>query len=249
LRYAVNPHLALRAAAYTAFRAPTLDNLYRAFSVPSGIFQANPALTPERLKGGEAGFDITTGRLRLQATAYYNRIEDLITSRNLDFSELPPGFFFGSRNINAGQAKSQGAELEADWRFDAHWQGALSYTYADSEITENDLDPASVGKQIGGVPRNRASLSITYRSPMGWRITPQLRWLQSSYGDNDHTLGVDEQLITDLSGAYALNDRTEFFVNIENLFDRRYIADNSGFNPPLRGTPLSAVAGVRLRFD
>lgn len=40
LRYRLGGGLALRAAAYRAFRAPTLDNLYRAFSIPGGFSSA-----------------------------------------------------------------------------------------------------------------------------------------------------------------------------------------------------------------
>ncbi|HEU0065648.1 MAG TPA: TonB-dependent receptor, partial [Sphingomonas sp.] len=41
----------LRAAAYTGFRVPTLNELYRPFVVFPVTTQANAALTPERLKG------------------------------------------------------------------------------------------------------------------------------------------------------------------------------------------------------
>jgi outer membrane receptor protein involved in Fe transport len=245
VRYQLTEELAVRGAAYTAFRAPNLDNLYRAFSVPFGVFQPNAALIPESLEGGEVGFDLTTETVRLQVTAYYNTIEDLITSRNLDFSELPPGFFFGSRNINAGSAEAQGFEAEAEWALSPEWSTRFAYTFADSEVTENALDPASVGKQIGGVPKNRASVSLTYESA-GWRVTPQFRWLEKSFADNAHTLAVDEQSIVDLSVSYRLTDDVEAYVQVENLFDQDYIADNSGFNPPLRGTPLSAFFGLRV---
>jgi outer membrane receptor protein involved in Fe transport len=247
LRYALTTVIALRAAYYTAFRAPTLDNLYRAFSVPFGIFYANPALVPETLRGGEIGFDVRTERLTLQATAYHNTIEDLITARDLGAAELPPGFAFGSRNINAGKARSRGLELEAHWRMGAGLGAELAYTYADSQITANELDRGSVGRQIGGVPRNRASVGISYDSPKGWRVTPQLRWLESSFGDNDHTLPVDAQRIVSVTASYPFTARLEGFVEIDNLFDERYVADNSGFNPPLLGTPLTAFIGVRAR--
>src|SRR5439155_24375416 len=95
-RWAVTPQVALRAAAYKAFRAPTLDNLYRAFATPSGIFFGNPALKPETLPGAEAGFDLNRGGLRLQVTAFTNTIRDLITFAPLAESELPSGFFFGT---------------------------------------------------------------------------------------------------------------------------------------------------------
>ncbi len=246
MRYAFTQHLALRAAVYTAFRAPNLDNLYRAFSVPQGIFYSNPALVPERLEGGEAGLDVHAGALRLQATLYYNTIDDLITYRNLADSELPPGFFFGSRNINAGKARAQGAELEADWAIGGAWSAAFALTYADSQITENPLDPASVGQQVGGVPRGRANVSVSYARGQRWRVTPQLRWIEESYADNDHTLRVDAQTLVDLTATLAVNGKIETYLSIENLFDASYVADNSGFNPPLRGTPFSAYVGVRV---
>jgi outer membrane cobalamin receptor len=248
VRYALTETLALRAAYYTAFRAPTLDNLYRAFSVPFGIFYANPALVPENLKGGEVGFDVHSGPLRMQVTAYTNSIDDLITSRNLDFSELPAGFFFGSRNINAGKARSRGAEIEAQMQVATGLSAQFAYTYADSVITANDLDPASVGKQVGSVPRNRASVGLSYTGPRGLRITPQFRWVQSSFADNDHTLPVDEQHIVDLAASYPVSEALEVFLHIENLFNVHYVADNSGFNPPLRGTPFSAFVGARVQL-
>jgi len=248
VRYSVNHAFALRGAYYKAFRAPTLDNLYRAFSVPFGIFYANPELVPETLRGGEVGFDVHVAHLRTQVTAYTNSIDNLITSRTLQFDELPAGFFFGTRNINAGTARSRGLELESQMDIATGWTAAVAYTFADSRITDNPLDPISVDRQIADVPENRASVSVTYETHWGLRITPQFRWLQSSYGDNDHTLPVDAQHIFALSSSYSVNEFAQVFVNIENLFNEHYIANNSGFNPPLRGTPFTAVAGVRVRL-
>ena len=248
VRYSLTNAFALRAAYYKAFRAPTLDNLYRAFSVPAGIFYANPELVPETLKGGEVGFDVHVSHLRTRVTAYTNDIDNLITSRTLEFNELPPGFFFGTRNINAGKARSRGIELETQMDIATGWTAGAAYTFADSRITGNALDPDSVNRQIADVPQNRASLSVTYESPWGLRITPQFRWLQSSYGDNDHTFPVDSQHIVDLSASYSISKAAEVFVHIENLFNEHYIANNSGFNPPFRGTPFTAVAGARVRL-
>lgn len=249
LRYAVTPQFALRAAAYKAFRAPTLDNLYRTFSTPIGIFYGNAALKPETLKGGEVGFDINRGGLRVQVTAYTNTIDDLITARNLDFSELPPGFFFGSRNINAGSARSRGAEAEADLAVGGGWSANLGYTFAASTITDNPLDPASVGLQQAGVPRHKLAAGFTYATAAGWRVSPQLRWVSRTYGDNDHTLPVDAHFVVDLAASYPVTPKLEAFVQVENLFDNSYIADNNGFEPRRLGTPFSAMAGFRWVLD
>jgi outer membrane receptor protein involved in Fe transport len=249
LRYALTPELALRAAAYKAFRAPTLDNLYRTFSTPFGIFYGDAALKPETLKGAEAGFDVDREGMRLQVTAYTATIDDLITARNLDPGELPPGFFFGSRNINAGSARSRGFEAEWDWAPAPGWSLELGYTFADSVIIDNPLDAASVGRQQAGVPRHRFSGGLTYAAPSGWRVSPQLRWVSRSWGDNDHTLPVDAHFVADLAASYPVTPRLDAFIRIENLFDKRYIADNSGFEPRRIGTPFSAFLGMRWRMD
>ena len=249
VRYAVNDEFALRAAAYKAFRAPTLDNLYRAFATPSGIFFGNPALRPETLDGGEVGFDVNRGPLRTQVTAYTNTIKNLLTFANLPDNQLPPGFFFGTRNINAGEARSRGVEAEVNWLAGNGWTLNAGYTYADSTITQSVLDPASVGKQQGGIPRNKLSGGVTYEGLGGWRISPQVRWVSKSWGDNDNTLPVDAHVVADLAASYPITKKLEAFVQIENLFDRRYVADNNGFEPPRIGTPLTAFVGARLVLD
>jgi outer membrane receptor protein involved in Fe transport len=248
-RYALSSNFALRTAAYTSFRAPNLDNLYRAFSVPFGIFEPNSQLKPERLKGGEVGFDVNLGRLTGQFTAYTSEITDLITFRNLAPSELPSGFFFGTRNINAGKAKADGVEATADWLFAPGWKATFGYAYMDSRIVENEFDPASVGKQTAGIPRWQASAGLSYIDPRGWRVSTRLRWLDKSWGDNDNTLPQDAHFVVDASVAYAFSKSCEAFLNIENLFSRRYVADNSGFNPPLFGTPFTAFAGLRVKLN
>jgi outer membrane receptor protein involved in Fe transport len=248
-RWSVTSDFALRAAAYNAFRAPTLDNLYRAFATTSGIFFGNPALRPESLSGAEAGFDVNHGGLRVQVTAFDNRIKDLITFAPLPDDQLPAGFFFGTRNINAGRAHSRGVEAEADWAISPAWSATLGYTYADSVVTQSDFDPASVGKQQGGVPRHRFSASVTYAAPAGWRITPRLRWVSKSWGDNDNTFPVDEHVVADLAASYPIARKLEGFVQVENLFDSRYISDNSGFELPRLGTPFSAFVGLRWVID
>ena len=246
VRYALGGGFALRAAGYRAFRAPTLDNLYRAFSIPGGIFYGNPDLRPETLVGAEGGVDYDKGPLRVQATIFANRIRNLITSRPLADDELPSGFFFGSRLINAGRATSRGFEAEAGLRLSKRLEATLAYTFAHSVVTSNPLDPASVGLQQAGIARHRFSASLDWTGPLGIRLSPRLRYVSRTNGDPDGQLHTDPHFIVDVAANVPLTRQLEGFVQVENLFDRRYIADNSGFSPPLLGTPLTAFAGIRV---
>ena len=54
----VTREVALRASVYRAFRAPTLNELYRPFQVGTVLTAANDRLRPETLWGGELGTQI-----------------------------------------------------------------------------------------------------------------------------------------------------------------------------------------------
>jgi outer membrane receptor protein involved in Fe transport len=249
IRYSVGGGLALRAAAYRAFRAPTLDNLYRAFSIPGGIFLGNPDLRPETLEGAEIGFDMERSGLRIQVTGFANRLKNALTFSPLAVAELPPGFFFGSRIVNAARARSRGVEAEANWSAGRRLEGYLTYSFADSEVTANAFDPASIGKQQPGIPRHKVTAGMTWSGPGGLKLTPQMRYLPRSNGDSSGLLKVDAHFIVDLAASLPVAPGLGAFAQVENLFDADYVADNSGFNPPLRGTPLTALAGIRVTLD
>ncbi|WP_419828246.1 TonB-dependent receptor [Sphingomonas sp.] len=248
VRYQLPAGFALRGAIYRAFRAPTLDNLYRAASVPGYILYGNAALKPETLEGAEAGFDLERGTMRLQATAYASRISNFLTYRYLDPATLPAGFDIGARLINAGRARSRGVEAELSWRPAPSLEATLAYTYADSIVTRNPEDPASVGAQQPGIPRHRASAGMDWIGPYGIRLSPRVRYLSRTNGDPDALYRTDAHFIADLAASAPLRHGIEAFAQVENLFDRRYVGTNDGFTAPLYGKPFTAVAGFRLKL-
>lgn len=248
VRYSLGSRFAVRAAAYRAFRAPTLDNLYRAFAIPGGIYYGNPTLKPETLEGAEFGVDYQDGPLRFQATAFANRLKDVLTTRNLTEEELPPGFFFGGRQINAARARIRGVEAELNWRIVPSLNATLAYTYADSVITENPEDPASIGVQQASVPKHRFSAGADWTGPHGITVSPRVRYVSRTNGDADGFLRTDRHVIVDLSGGVELIRGLQLFAQIENLFDRRYVSQNDGFSAPLLGTPFTVTGGVRVKL-
>lgn len=249
IRYQLPAGFALRGAIYRAFRAPTLDNLYRGASVPGYILYSNAALKPETLEGAEAGVDLDRGSVRFQATVYTSRISDFLTYRYLDPATLPAGFNIGARLINAGRARSRGVEAELTWRPTPKLSTTLAYTYADSIITRNPDDPASVGVQQPGIPRHKVSGGVDWSGPYSIKMSPRVRYLSSTNGDPDNLYRTNAHFIVDLAASAPVRHGIETFVQIENLFDRRYIGTNDGFTAPLYGKPLTAMAGFRLKLD
>src|SRR4030095_8142949 len=72
----VTREVAVRGSAYRAFRAPTLNELYRPFQVGTVLTAANDQLRPETLWGGELGMQIIIEGLSVQATGFWNELSD-----------------------------------------------------------------------------------------------------------------------------------------------------------------------------
>jgi len=253
-RYALSDVFALRGAYYQAFRAPTLDNLYRGFASNGGIYYPNSALQPETLDGGEIGVDLTSQRLRAQVTYYRTTVHNLITTATLQSDQLPPGFFYGGRLVNAASALVQGVEGELSWRIGGGFSSTVGYTWAQSVYTSNPTDPLSVGQQLTDVPRNSASAAVTYESTRGWRISTDTRYVSATAWTNaEHTnpgfpyqAAADPHFVVDLDASYPINTRLTIYLQIENLLDRHYIVNPGPFNPPEYGTPFQVFFGARV---
>lgn len=263
-KYSFDSNWALRGAYYQSFRAPTLDQLYRTYAdTTAGIYEGDPFLSPETLEGEEIGIDYDLPGLRSQFTLYNSDIQNLITQRNLDPSEYPGilgvtcGFDSATftylactRNINAASAVARGFEAEVNWEIGGGFSSMWTYTYADSRYTKNPIDPSAVGHRLEGVPRHNASASLTYADPAGWQATTVLRYISQSYGDAHPADGLiqNARFVVDVSASYDITQNVQAFLSVQNLFDKRYIASNSG-SAPILGTPLRVMSGVRLKWE
>jgi outer membrane receptor protein involved in Fe transport len=260
-RYQLDDDFALRGAYYQSFRAPTLDELYRTYAdTTAGIYEGNPFLLPETLEGEEVGLDFNRPGLRSQFTFYDTTISNLITQTSLNSSQYLSllGVSCGydaatftylscTQNVNAASAVARGFEAEVNWDIAYGFSTNLTYTYADSHYTSIP-QPFAAGERLEGVPMHNAGASLTYADTSGWQMTTILRYLSKSYGDPSPADGLiqNAHFVVDVSGSYPLTERLQIFAQIQNLFDKRYIASNGG-GVPILGTPFEVMSGLRLK--
>ena len=147
IRYQIIEPLAIRASVYRAFRAPTLDALHYNFVTSRFALLGNNQVAPETMWGGDAGFDVYTGRFKGQANVFWNEINHAITP-------IPTSFFpvFTLQYFNVGKLRSRGVELLGEVELTQYWSAIFGYTYTDSTITDNPTDPTVVGKRSPNVP-------------------------------------------------------------------------------------------------
>ena len=197
---------------------------------------------PERFENAEVGvkYDVSPA---LQLTgALYNL--DRYNQRLADPNRA--GFFLAT-----GQTNTQGAEIGANGYVTDWWQVSGGYAFTDATITRgfsNGTTAIRPGNRVGLVPFNAFTLWNKFD------VTPQFS-LGIGYIQTGHTFASSDDTVRlpgitrfDLGLFYRLNESWRAQVNIENLFDRRYIATADGNNNITPGAPRLVRFQVIARF-
>jgi outer membrane receptor protein involved in Fe transport len=237
----VTRHLSLTGAAYRAFRAPTLNELYRPFRVGNVVTVANPALEAERAKGLEGGMLVGLGRsVSVRATAF--RIDAEHTVANVTLSSTPT--LITRQRQNLGAIRSRGVELDAEARLGSRLVLAASGVFLDSEVAAAP-DPALVGRRVPQVPRWQGGVQLRYDDPDGWTAGVQARFSDEQFDDDLNSLRLGSYWTVDALAGHALTAGVSFFVAVENLGNVRYDVGRT----PVRtvGPPRTVRAGLRVR--
>ncbi|MBP7952238.1 MAG: TonB-dependent receptor, partial [Sphingorhabdus sp.] len=91
--WALNDTWRVKASAYTGWRLPTLNELYRPFRVGADATAANETLSPERINGTEASVSFGEDKsLRANITLFYNQLDNAIANVSI---ARGPGLFPG----------------------------------------------------------------------------------------------------------------------------------------------------------
>jgi len=217
----------LRGSVGTAFRNPTVFELYRTFRLSTGtLFAANPDLQPERLFAAEAGVARTwRAGGSLEATYYRNSIDDLIY-RKTDLAVDPAGRY--RILVNAGQGTTNGVEIAVAQRFSEALLARGSYTFTDAVISRNPALPETEGRHVPNIPEHMASVALFYARG---RLTGSVngRYVTGSFGldtNLDTTKGVPGSyspfFVAGASAGFRVTRRVELIASGDNLFDRQY---------------------------
>jgi len=237
--------LSFTAAGYGAFRAPTLNELYRGFRLGSTLTLANPGLVEERLWGGEAGASWHTGgeALRLRAVAFLGRISDPVANVTL---QTTPQLITRQRQ-NLGRVLARGLELEAEGRLGARLVGSVGYALVDSVVESFAANPSLEGNVVPQVARHQATLQVRYAHPRFVDLALQARAASRQYEDDQNQLVLPGYFTLDAQASRRLSAAATAFVALENVTGARYAV---GLTPvQTLGPPFLARAGIRVDWS
>jgi len=250
LLHKLTSNVSLTASGYRAFRAPTLNELYRGFRAGNVFTEFNPNLRAERLTGAEGG-GIVTGwnqRLMLRGNFFWNEITRPVANVTLTTT---PNLITRQRQ-NLGSTISQGVEFEASGQLTNSITVSGGYQYTHATVTSFTVDPALaglnpslVGLNVPQIPRHQFDFQARYSRPF-ILLAVQGRFGGNQFDDDQNTLLLRRYFTLDATASHALRPGVDLFVAVENLLNRRY---DVGRTPVLTvGPPILARAGLRLQF-
>ncbi len=235
--FGISEWLSLRASAYSGLRQPTLNELYRPFVVFPVTTRANAALTNEKLRGYEAGFDLKLASgFEFQLTAFDNKVKGAIANVTIGTNLRQ------RQNVDA--VHSRGIEATAKARLgQLQWDGSLALL--DAEV-EHAAAPLTLdGKRPAQVPRFAASTTLAWRPGEGWLLAVSLRRTGAQFEDDLETDRLPAATTLDAVATIPLGQRIAVVLRGENLTGETIITRNQGGSIDL-GVPRTVWAGLRI---
>jgi outer membrane receptor protein involved in Fe transport len=256
--YHASDRVSLWGAANSGFRAPTLTELYRQFSVGAITTRPNENLAPERLIGGEAGINVAPAKnVSVRLTWFANRITNPVANVTLNATT--------AQKQNLPETRVQGFQTDIDYRIGSAWRFSGGYIYDDATVTDGGIANAIlVGKALQQVPKHRGSFQVAYANANIATVALSVQSVGLQYNDDlnvnfipaatlaaagyegSFPAGLPGYTAVDLSVSRNIGPSLQVFFGVQNLLDKQYFVQT---NPSTIGTPRLVNGGVRVRFS
>jgi outer membrane receptor protein involved in Fe transport len=166
----------------SGFRAPTLTELYRQFSVGTVVTKPNDQLGPERLKGGELGASVAPAKnLTARVTWFDNRVTNPIsnvtmTSSMPNYATICVGLTPGNcvQKQNLGATRIWGVQTDVEYLIGRNIRLSGGYMYDQAKVTDGGTVNAALASNCPGnpgqscfipqVPVHRGSFQVAYNN-------------------------------------------------------------------------------------
>lgn len=244
----------VRAAAYTGFRVPTLNELYRPFRVGNDITEANPELKPERLLGGEAALEWqATSALCLSGTAFVNRLEDAVGNVTIGFGPgtFDPGGFVPAGGVlrqrrNIDLVLAPGFETTAAWQVGPTFSIRGSYLFTHPTI-EQAADRSLEGKLLAQTPEHVVTSGVDWNPTAQWSVRAQMRYSDRQFEDDQDSRVLAPFVTFDGAISYQWSPNASCALRVENLLDAAVATGKSADGLVSIGAPR--LVSLQFRYQ
>lgn len=217
----------------------------------------NSNFPPETGEQYEGGIKFSTPSRNLNVTAATYQIDrtNVVVASGTNFT-TPTGSAQVGQAISRldGRQTSKGVEFEVQWQPLPNWQLQTGYAYSKATITESLKNPASVGLDLANAPRRSGNFWTRYNfakgALKGLGLGGGLIYVGDAWaGDPTTTVYYPLKAWTRADAlAYYKWQRYNFALNVQNLFDRRYVASAQSANTLNLGEQRKLTLSISTRY-
>lgn len=226
------------------------QSYYAAFSKsfqPSGeafpLASNNAEIAPEETTNKEIGgkFDFLDGMA--SATASLFRLE------RTNIKATDPAT---NRLVPIGVQRTDGLELTFTGDLSHGWKVYSGYAYLDAKVTSSvarDAGQPVQGKRATLTPRHSANLWVTKAFDDRYRAGAGINYVADRFANPGNTVTLPAYTTVDAMIGYRIA-KLDLQLNVNNLFDRKYIVSGHGTSPLLNlpGAPRNVQVTARYNF-
>jgi len=228
--YIINKAEILFANLSTGFRNPTVEQMYK------GDFDSNyinnPDLKQETTINYEIGMRGDINIISYEASLFLTDTKDIISrSAGTYYSSATDNMY-----DNVGDARNRGFELSVKSDRSKQLSFSLAYTYLDayyrkhkpftvalgSRSTADDVTYDITGNQLPRVPHQKFNFITYYKVMKKLELMGTLYAQSSYYADETNFATMPGYATVNLKATYQHKKDMEFFVQVNNIFDRQY---------------------------
>lgn len=223
--YALNSAVTLRAAVYTGFRPPSLNELYRPFRVGNDVTDADAALRPEQLDGAELGVHVAQGRLTFDGDVFANALHDPITNVTLGQGPgtfglvgfVPAGGAYRQRQ-NLGEIDATGIETRGRYEVTSKWALTWSATFTHAQVEKAAAYPRLDGLRPAEAPPYDVTVGLETQVAQV-RLNADWVFEGKTFDDDLNTLPLKPSQKLTLAAQYPLARHLDVAVRLDNALN------------------------------
>lgn len=221
------------------FRAPSLNELYRAFRVGNVLTQANENLKPEIATNFESGVNYTHNRFYLRGNYFWTEVSNAIG--NITLNQTPN--LITRQRQNAGETRSHGFEIENETRWKSFVFSA-GYLLVDAKVVRFPANPSLANRLIPQMSRHQFTFQTRFNY-QDWSFAWQGRAASKQFDDDLNTLELEPYFQLDIFAAKRFKENLQIFLGIENILNSQFSVGKT----PIRtvNSPFNLRIGIRWK--
>ncbi len=206
----------------------------------------------------EAGLRYNTGALSSEAIVFYSDYSNMhgncTAAQGCDDDNI-------GNQYNAGEVEVTGLELSLGYEFnqtgEISFPVKMAYTYTSAEFQNSfssDFESwgdVEKGDELPYLPENQLFVSAgvqaeSWQVTIAGRYTSDMRTVAGQGAIPSEELIADKTIV-DLSARYFINDASEVYLTVDNLFDETYMTTRI-HGSIFSGKPQTATVGYNYKF-